>query len=205
MSNFDPSAPLPPPEARTDAKAIWSLICGILSVTCLWIIAGIPAIVLGHVSRASIRNSMGRLKGDGMALVGLILGWISVAALPVILIIATIAIPSLLRSRQAANEAAAIANLRTIIAAESNHLLATGNYGTIRELIDARLIDGSFNRTKVGYEFSIELDDKDYTASATPSTPNTGRWAFSATSDGVIRYSLNPELAPAGQAGLPAQ
>ena len=50
----------------------------------------------------------------------------------IILIIATIAIPSLLRSRQAANESAAVANLRTINTAEVTYLSsAGGNYGDV--------------------------------------------------------------------------
>src|SRR5436853_444777 len=98
------------PEPQTDGKAIGSLVCGILSLVCFSFLTGIPAIVLGHISRSSIRNSMGRLKGEGMALAGLIMGYISIVLIPVILIVATIAIPSLLRARQTANEAAAIAN-----------------------------------------------------------------------------------------------
>ena len=50
----------------------------------------------------------------------------------IILIIATIAIPSLLRSRQAANESAAVANLRTINTAEVTYLSSSGgNYGDL--------------------------------------------------------------------------
>src|SRR5438309_11422719 len=47
---------------QTDGKATASLILGILSVLCLSIFAGIPAIILGHMSKANIRRSMGRLK-----------------------------------------------------------------------------------------------------------------------------------------------
>src|SRR5437660_10889954 len=48
----------------------------------------------------------------------------------IILIIATIAIPSLLRSRQAANESAAVASVRTINTAEVTYLSsAGGSYG----------------------------------------------------------------------------
>ncbi|MBZ5532955.1 MAG: DUF4190 domain-containing protein [Acidobacteriia bacterium] len=50
-------------EPPTDGKATASLVLGILSVTCLWIFAGIPAVVLGHMSRKKIQESMGRLKG----------------------------------------------------------------------------------------------------------------------------------------------
>src|SRR4029079_12720425 len=64
----------------------------------------------------------------------------------IILIIATIAIPSLLRSRLAANESAAVANTRTINTAEVTYLSsAGGNYGNISDLIGAGLIDSRFS------------------------------------------------------------
>src|SRR3954468_4773660 len=60
----------------------------------------------------------------------------------IILIIATIAIPSLLRSRQAANESAAVANLRTINTAQVTYLSSSGgNYGAISNLMTAGLLD----------------------------------------------------------------
>jgi len=109
------SVPPPPGTAQeNDGKAVASLILGILSLTFFWIFAGIPAIVLGHLSRSQIKKSMGRLKGEGMALAGLIMGYLSVAMLPFALIIAAIAIPNLLRSRMAANEASSVGSLRTI-------------------------------------------------------------------------------------------
>jgi type II secretory pathway pseudopilin PulG len=97
---------------QTDGGAIASLILGIASfVLCLSFLAGIPAIILGHISRSKIGRSGGRLKGEGMALAGLIMGYLS---LPFILIIAAVAIPNLLRARVSANESAAMSTVRTI-------------------------------------------------------------------------------------------
>src|SRR5262245_8119558 len=63
----------------------------------------------------------------------------------IILIIATIAIPSLLRSRQAAQESSAVAQIRTINTAEVTYLSsAAGNYGSIPELVTAGLLDNRF-------------------------------------------------------------
>src|SRR5262244_931379 len=81
----------------------------------------------------------------------------------IILIIATIAIPSLLRSRQAANESAAVAELRTINTAQ-------GNYGNITQLVSMGLLDSRFNGTLSGYNFSITSTGADYTAYANPSS-----------------------------------
>ena len=64
----------------------------------------------------------------------------------IILIIATIAIPSLLRSRQAANESGAVANLRTINTAQVTYMSgAQGSYGGLADLITAGLLDTRFN------------------------------------------------------------
>ena len=63
----------------TNGMAIASLVCGCLGfVTC---ISGIVAIILGHIARKQIRESGGTQQGDGMALAGLILGYIMTALL----------------------------------------------------------------------------------------------------------------------------
>jgi prepilin-type N-terminal cleavage/methylation domain-containing protein len=124
----------------------------------------------------------------------------------IILIIATIAIPSLLRSRQAANESAAVANLRTINTAEVTYLSSSGgNYGEIPDLITAGLLDTTFNSVKAGYNFSVTAMGSDYTATATPASSNTGRYGYYSTPDAVVRYSTVSSLAPAGQAGNAVQ
>jgi hypothetical protein len=97
---------------KTDGGAIASLILGIASIVlCLNIFTGIPAIITGHISYSKIKKSMGRLKGEGMALTGLILGYIS---LPLVLVFAAILIPNLLRARMSANESVARSTVRTI-------------------------------------------------------------------------------------------
>jgi type II secretory pathway pseudopilin PulG len=103
-------------------------------MVCLGILAGIPAIILGHMSRKSIRESMGRLKGEGQATAGMVMGYISVALIPVILIIAAIAIPSLLRSRMAANDAAAASTLRTVNTSQVAYLTQYPQAGYARDM-----------------------------------------------------------------------
>ncbi|HET9216799.1 MAG TPA: prepilin-type N-terminal cleavage/methylation domain-containing protein [Terriglobia bacterium] len=128
----------------------------------------------------------------------------------IILIIATIAIPSLLRSRQAANESAAVANLRTINTAEVTYLSGSGGtYGTMQNLIDTKLLDDTFTpgNTKAGYNYAITLDatGQDYTATANPASTNTGRYGYYSTPDAVVRYSTVSALAPAGKVGMGVQ
>src|SRR5215210_3927845 len=109
----------------------------------------------------------------------------------IILIIATIAIPSLLRSRQAANESAAVANLRTVNTAEVTYLSSSGGvYGALTDLQTAGLIDTSFSNTagKSGYTYSVAVATGLYTATATPTATNSGRYGYYSTPDGVVRW-----------------
>src|SRR5438876_7761965 len=95
----------------------------------------------------------------------------------IILIIATIAIPSLLRSRQAAQESSAVAQLRTVNTAEVTYLSSNqGSFGDIPSLITAGLLDGRFATSVSGYAFSRSEERCVGTASGTPSSTNQGRF-----------------------------
>src|SRR6266446_9440194 len=83
----------------------------------------------------------------------------------IILIIATIAIPSLLRSRQSAEESAAVAQLRTINTAEVTYLSSNqGSYGSIPALITQGLLDTRFSGSVSGYNFTLTASGPNYTA-----------------------------------------
>jgi type II secretory pathway pseudopilin PulG len=117
---------------KTDGGAIASMILGIASfVLCLSLFAGIPAIILGHISRSKIKKSMGRLQGDGLALTGLILGYISLLTIP---IIAAIAIPNLLRARISANEASAASTVRMINTSQITYSTTYPEQGYARDM-----------------------------------------------------------------------
>ena len=121
----------------------------------------------------------------------------------VILVIATIAIPNLIRSRQTANENAAVANLRTISNAEAAYLSVTGgSFGTLSHLVSAQLLDDRFTGGSIsGYTYSIRASSFEFTAMATPLSSNAGRYGYYMVTDGVIRYSTAITMAPVGQAG----
>jgi hypothetical protein len=61
--------------------------------------AFVAAVIFGHLGLSEIRKSAGRLKGDGLAIAGLVLGYMWVVSIPIILIIAAIAIPNVMRAR----------------------------------------------------------------------------------------------------------
>jgi prepilin-type N-terminal cleavage/methylation domain-containing protein len=110
----------------------------------------------------------------------------------IILIIATIAIPSLLRSRQAAQESSAVAQLRTINTAEVTYLSSNqGSYGDIVSLVSQGLLDTRFNNPSIvsGYQFTIAASGSNYTSTAQPVSPNAGRFGYFSLPDAVILYS----------------
>lgn len=128
----------------------------------------------------------------------------------IILIIAAIAIPNLLRARIAANEASAVGSLRTLNTAQISYNSAyptVGFAGSLTALggtactppnsssaclIDTQLASG----TKSGYQFSLSgvagAPAATYTIVASPLVPNqTGVRYFCSFADGVVRYSTS--------------
>lgn len=70
-----PPPPVPPvPAPPTDTKATVALVLGVVSLCGLGLVTGIPAVVLGLLSRRDIRRSGGRLGGAGLALGGIVTG-----------------------------------------------------------------------------------------------------------------------------------
>ncbi len=63
---------------RTSAGAIASLVLGITGLLFFGLLAGIPAVVCGHVSLGNIRKDS-LLSGRSMAIAGLITGYIAIA------------------------------------------------------------------------------------------------------------------------------
>jgi hypothetical protein len=59
--------------------AVVSLVFGILTWVVLPVIGPIVAVVAGHMARAEIRRSNGQVGGSGMALAGLVLGYLQLA------------------------------------------------------------------------------------------------------------------------------
>jgi len=206
-TTFVPSAATAPTAAgaETSGMAVASLICGCLF---FFLPTAIVAVILGHLSRSQIRKSGGRLKGSGLAVTGLVLGYMGVAIIP-ILVLAAIVIPNLLRSRIAANEAAAIGSLRTIASAAlaydskygagfppSLESLGPGPNGaqpseTAADLIDAQLASGQ----KAGYTFRYEAGvsgdgnfKNEFMVHADPVVENqTGTAHYFVDQSGVIR------------------
>jgi hypothetical protein len=63
---------------EVSALAITSLIFGIASWIVIPILGSIVAIITGHMARGDIRRNPDTKQGDGLAIGGLILGWLNV-------------------------------------------------------------------------------------------------------------------------------
>ena len=158
------------------------------------------AIILGHLSLSEIKKSAGRLTGQGLAIAGLVLGYLGIVAIPFILIVAAIAIPNFLRARIAANESSAAGSVRTLITAEVSYNqmnAATGFTCNLSDLSSAGLIDQLLaSGEKFGYRFDVQNCAREteggpvtkFQITASPRSHNqSGVRAFCADEGGVIR------------------
>ena len=76
--------------SKTSGKAIASLI---LSLVWLYGLGSLIAIILGHMARSEIKKSEGTITGNGLALSGLIIGYLSFVF--IIGILVAVALPKL--------------------------------------------------------------------------------------------------------------
>ncbi|MET0647027.1 MAG: prepilin-type N-terminal cleavage/methylation domain-containing protein [Pyrinomonadaceae bacterium] len=113
-------------------------------------------------------------------------------------IIAAIAIPNLLASRRAANEASAISALRTIGTSQSTYSSTFGNgsYGTMQnledsQLVDSQIADATSAAPKSCYFFGIDsgAGAGGYSSAAARSSDTCGTRNFASDEAGVI-YGL---------------
>jgi prepilin-type N-terminal cleavage/methylation domain-containing protein len=111
----------------------------------------------------------------------------------IIAIVAAIAIPNLLASRRAANEASAVSSLRTIHSAQATYFATVPasppSYGTLVQLNTAGLIDsalGAATSQKSGYTFNVTLGPQIYCATGVPQSATTGTNYYGVETEGVI-------------------
>src|SRR5215470_19795197 len=111
---------------------------------------------------------MKKSKNKGFSLIELLI------VVAIILIIAAIAIPNLLRARRSANEGSATASMRTVGSGELLYNSTNGAFGTLAQLSADSIIDNVLGSgVKSGYAFAATFDATSsalqFTAVGTPS------------------------------------
>ncbi|HTD24774.1 MAG TPA: zinc-ribbon domain-containing protein [Terriglobales bacterium] len=149
---------------------------------------------------------------DKTIVIAVVVVAILVLAIPLILIVAAIAIPNLMRARISANQSSAIACVRTIVTAAIQYQAEYGHYPqTLDQLSQppgnaapdenhAGFIDATLaSRAKNGYVFSYQASDSHhdgkydaFTINADPIQPGrTGMKYYFSSEDGVVRMEID--------------
>jgi type IV pilus assembly protein PilA len=114
----------------------------------------------------------------------------------IIVLLAAVAIPGILRSRLNANEATAITSLKTIAWAATTYRAANpcypGNLSILSQVVPPYVDSVLGSGAKQGYNFVLTGANDVFNATAQPVTPNiTGVRTFFVDTSGVIRASAS--------------
>jgi len=100
------------------------MVLGILSLVCFSIFAAVPGVICGHKALSRIKHSGGTIAGQGLAIAGLVTGYLGLAlAIVFVPMMFAIAIPNFVKARSAAQMNACTNNLRQIDAAKQQWAL----------------------------------------------------------------------------------
>ncbi len=134
-----PSAPVAPQSAvrpalgavvapaKSSGLALASLLCGIgvfLLFPLLFLFAPL-AVIFGHIAKSKIKGSAGTVGGDGMATAGLVMGYLGIAGVPLVGLLAAMAIPAFQKVRHNSQEATVRNNLAQVWSAVEQQMLET--------------------------------------------------------------------------------
>ena len=107
----------PPIPQEKNPLAVWSLVLGILSPFCCSVVTGVPAVICGHIAYSRSGRMLSKA-GRGLAIAGLILGYLSFAMIPVQV---ALVLPAVAKARQRASETMCQVNLHIIADAKARY------------------------------------------------------------------------------------
>ena len=153
-------------------------------------------------SSARVGPLFSKAAPQGFTLIELLL------ALAIITLLASIAVPNLMKARRAANEASAVSTLKLIAGGQLVYRQTQGQYTTLASLNQESIVDNLVGSgIKSGYVFESSPGTSpadEYTATATPSVPTgvaaSGVRYFFIMQDHVLRYEMT---GPADSASTP--
>lgn len=139
--------------APNSGLSIASLVCGILTLlTC--IITGIPAIICGHMALSKIKKSGGAVGGKGMAIAGLVMGYLSLVF--GIFVIASMASVGTAAYKRGADRAKSLINARQIVMACKNYAL--NHDGKYPNALEELLKEGDITDDKILHDPMLQDD-----------------------------------------------
>ena len=201
----------PPPNSN---KAIASLVCGVLFMCAP---ASIAAIILGHLALSDIKQTSGRMAGKGMAIAGLVLGYVGIGLTTVYFAFIFFVVRNTFSRDIPKNETAAINTMKayeTALKAYSERCPAQGYPATLSPLgpgrgdctranliKDVRLVGTSPVDKGYLFEYRAGVNGADrvtvFALIARPIVPgNTGKRFFYVDEGGVIRESASQIIGP---------
>ena len=141
---------------------------------------------------------MKRNKQSGFSLIELLI------VVAIILIIAGIAVPSLLKAKVSANNSAAASTVRTLNSAEMqyNSSQNPASYGALTDLATATLIDDKLaTGVRSGYNFTAVGDTAGFVITAKPVTPSATAVTYCSDDSLVVRVGLGCAAGGTGSTG----
>ena len=125
------------PAPTVPALAIVSLVLGALGLLCFGLLAGLPAIICGHIAHGRIRRSAGALRGGGLAIAGFVLGYLSLLGTLVLVGTWAAMVPVSVRHSEQARITAARVHIAELETALAVFQLDTDRYPTTEEGLEA--------------------------------------------------------------------
>ncbi len=165
-------------QKKTLGMAVASLILGLFFIIpFINLLTGLVAITLGVIALVKISNNQDTLKGKGLAITGISLGALGVLMIPVLGMLAAIAIPNFLMARINAYDAGARSNIKMLSSAIETYQASNGSYPEDEEELfsaDPPYLPDTFrNKVRMGYVFTVELEGDGYRISAVPENCGT--------------------------------
>ncbi len=198
---------------QTSNKAVASLICGV--ILC-FVPSSIAAVILGHLALSDIKRGAGRMAGQGMAVAGLVMGYIGIVFTAIFAVAILLTMRNTLRHDVPGNESAAIQTMKTYDQALKAYAVKCPQQGYPTSLVRLGPGGGDCSRAnlvemrlamarpaKLGYVFSYNpgIAGKNHVTVfalvASPVQPGfTGTRYFYLDDSGVIRQASSHLIGP---------
>ncbi len=182
---------------QTVGQATASMVLGILSLIMFGLLTAVPAVICGHIARGKIKKNPAELTGEGSALAGLIMGYVSIGlhVLLVPFILAAVAIPLMSGNMDRAMATEGQAGLSTVGMAAQIHWAENGSFDGIESIGDFKSIESGdldgFGFQEEDYVLVSLIDGENYVMSATGGNEENETTVVMRVIDGGIHWEID--------------